>query len=94
MFTFTLFYTFFVLYYYIIYYGMLSAEWKLMNLRNNDDQVTSICVVKHKNKANRSAEIFPPFFIFGLRNFINLTMVQVRTFLNVNFRMEPINIIK
>lgn len=94
MFTFTLFYTFFVLYYYIIYYGMLSAEWKLMNLRNNDDQVTSICVVKHNNKANRSAEIFPPFFIFGLRNFINLTMVQVRTFLNVNIRMEPINIVK
>lgn len=65
-----------------------------MNLRNNDDEVTSIYVVKHKNKANRSAEIFPPFFIFGLRNFINLTMVQVRTFRNVNIRMEPINIVK
>lgn len=45
MFTFTfknILYVFrFILY--VIYYGMLSAEWKLMNLRNNDDQVTSIC---------------------------------------------------
>lgn len=65
-----------------------------MNLRNNDDQVTSICLVKHKNETEPIRRNFPALFIFGLRNFINLTMVQVRTFLNVNIRMEPINIVK
>lgn len=90
MFTFTLVYTFLFLY----YYGMLYNELKFMNLRNNDDQVTSICVVKHKNKTEPIRWNFPALFIFGLRNFINLTMVQVRTFLNVNIRMKPINIVK
>lgn len=60
---------------YVIYYGMFFVEWKLMNLRNNDDEVILIYVVKYKNKVNWFVEIFLFFFIFGLRNFINLIMV-------------------
>lgn len=37
MFIFILVYMFCFFILYVIYYGMFFVEWKLMNLRNNDD---------------------------------------------------------
>lgn len=65
MFTFTSVYTFCLFILYVTYYGMLSNVLKFMNLWNNDDQVTSICVVKHQNKTEPIRWNFSARFIFG-----------------------------